>query len=178
MLAVATFQIRIGQKYDSALTKATPGSSLTVWTQPSHTQTALMTGGENITSYLAGSDKLMLCSDSWYAWYQRIVATSDMMKGVSPGSAQVFDFMEAHGLSQSWVRTGFAPLGLLLSSTTGLNIKQKDLKRLSYCWVYSSVWSAHVSLTGPGSERSLSSWGQAPVKKDQGCSLTADTHCF
>jgi len=64
MLAVATFQIRIGQIFDSALTKATPGSSLTVWTQPSQTQTALMTGRENNTSYLAGSDKLMLCNDS------------------------------------------------------------------------------------------------------------------
>uniref|UniRef100_A0A671PC27 Deoxyribonuclease-1-like n=1 Tax=Sinocyclocheilus anshuiensis TaxID=1608454 RepID=A0A671PC27_9TELE len=31
-----------------------------------------------------------------------IVATSDMMKGVSAGSAQVFDFMQDHGLSQSW----------------------------------------------------------------------------
>nr|XP_055050129.1 deoxyribonuclease-1 [Misgurnus anguillicaudatus]XP_055050130.1 deoxyribonuclease-1 [Misgurnus anguillicaudatus] len=34
--------------------------------------------------------------------YDRIVATSDMMSAVSPGSAQVFDFMEAQGLSQSW----------------------------------------------------------------------------
>ncbi|XP_056307076.1 deoxyribonuclease-1 [Danio aesculapii] len=34
--------------------------------------------------------------------YDRIVATPDIMKGVSPGSAQVFDFMEAHGLSQDW----------------------------------------------------------------------------
>lgn len=63
MLAVATCQIPIGQKYDSALTKVTPGSSLTVRIQPSHTQTALMTGKEDITSYLAGSDKPMLCND-------------------------------------------------------------------------------------------------------------------
>ncbi|NP_001002674.1 deoxyribonuclease-1 isoform X1 [Danio rerio] len=34
--------------------------------------------------------------------YDRIVATPDMMRGVAPGSAQVFDFMEAHGLSQDW----------------------------------------------------------------------------
>lgn len=86
-----------------------------------------MTGRENITSYLAGSDKLMLCSDSWYAWYKRIVATPDMMKGVSPGSAQVFDFMEAQGLSQSWVRTGFAPLGIIVKQHNGLKIKPKDL---------------------------------------------------
>lgn len=67
MLAVATCQIRIGQKYDSALTKVTPGSSLTVRIQPSQTHTALMTGREDITSYLAGSDKPMLCNDSLYA---------------------------------------------------------------------------------------------------------------
>ncbi len=44
MLAVATFRIQTGPKYASALTKVTPGSSLIVRTQLSHTQTALMTG--------------------------------------------------------------------------------------------------------------------------------------
>lgn len=44
MLAVATFRIPDGPTYASALTKVTPGSSLIVQTQPSHTQTALMTG--------------------------------------------------------------------------------------------------------------------------------------
>lgn len=60
---------------------------------------------------------------------KRIVATSDMMKGVSAGSAQVFDFMQAHGLSQSWVRIGFASLGFSI-----LNISPKKLLgELSYC---------------------------------------------
>jgi len=55
------------------------------------------------------------------------VATPDMMKGVSPGSAQVFDFMETHGLSQSWVRTGFAPFGIIVKLHKCLNIEPKDL---------------------------------------------------
>ncbi|XP_051742583.1 deoxyribonuclease-1 [Ctenopharyngodon idella] len=71
-------------------------------------------------SYVSNSNwsKIRLRTDQSYTWlipdsadttvtnthcpYDRIVVTSDMMKGVSPGSAQVFDFMEAHGLSQSW----------------------------------------------------------------------------
>nr|pir deoxyribonuclease I (EC 3.1.21.1) - common carp [Cyprinus carpio] len=71
-------------------------------------------------SYVSNSDwsKIRLRTDQSYTWlipdsadttvthtncpYDRIVATSDMMKGVSAGSAQVFDFMQAHGLSQSW----------------------------------------------------------------------------
>uniref|UniRef100_A0A672S4X7 Deoxyribonuclease n=1 Tax=Sinocyclocheilus grahami TaxID=75366 RepID=A0A672S4X7_SINGR len=71
-------------------------------------------------SYVSNSDwsKIRLHTDQSYTWlipdsvdttvthtncpYDRIVATSDMMKGVSTGSAQVFDFMQAHGLSQSW----------------------------------------------------------------------------
>lgn len=44
----------------------------------------------------------------------RIVVTSDMMSGVSPGSAQIFDFMQAQGLSQSWVRTLFGSRESLL----------------------------------------------------------------
>ncbi|XP_059413422.1 deoxyribonuclease-1-like [Carassius carassius] len=71
-------------------------------------------------SYVSNSDwsKIGLRTDQGYTWlipdsadttvtntscpYDRIVATSDMMKGVSAGSAQVFDFMGAQGLSQSW----------------------------------------------------------------------------
>ncbi|XP_016344124.1 deoxyribonuclease-1 [Sinocyclocheilus anshuiensis] len=71
-------------------------------------------------SYVSNSDwsKIRLHTDQSYTWlipdsadttvthtncpYDRIVATSDMMKGVSAGSAQVFDFMQDHGLSQSW----------------------------------------------------------------------------
>ncbi|XP_016338185.1 deoxyribonuclease-1-like [Sinocyclocheilus anshuiensis] len=71
-------------------------------------------------SYVSNSDwsKIRLRTDQSYTWlipdsvdttvthtncpYDRIVVTSDMMKGVSAGSAQVFDFIEAQGLSQSW----------------------------------------------------------------------------
>ncbi len=159
MLAVATFRIPDGPTYASALTKVTPGSSLIVRTQPSHTQTALMTGRKK--SQTIKLDKMNLCYEMIHNMLdKRIVATSDMIKGVSVGSAQVFDFMQANGLSQSWVRIGFTSFGFSI-----LNISPMKLPgELSYCWVYSSVWSVHVSLTGPGSERSLSSRGQAPVK--------------
>ncbi|XP_058627225.1 deoxyribonuclease-1 isoform X1 [Onychostoma macrolepis] len=98
-------------------------------------------------SYVSNSDwsKIRLRTDQSYTWlipdsadttvthtncpYDRIVATPDMMKGVSAGSARVFDFMQAHGLSQSWVRIGFASLGFSI-----LNISPKKLPgELSYC---------------------------------------------
>ncbi|XP_051569867.1 deoxyribonuclease-1 [Myxocyprinus asiaticus] len=71
-------------------------------------------------SYVSNANwsKIRLRTDQSYSWlipdsadttvtntncpYDRIVATSDMMRGVSPGSAQVFDFMKAQGLSNSW----------------------------------------------------------------------------
>ncbi|KAI2666347.1 Deoxyribonuclease-1 [Labeo rohita] len=71
-------------------------------------------------SYVSSSDwsKIRLRTDQSYTWlipdsvdttvtttncpYDRIVATPDMMKGVSAGSARVFDFMQAQGLSHSW----------------------------------------------------------------------------
>ncbi|XP_073689276.1 deoxyribonuclease-1-like [Garra rufa] len=71
-------------------------------------------------SYVSSTDwsKIRLRTDKSYTWliadtvdttvttthcpYDRIVATPDMMKGVSVGSAQIFDFMKAQGLSQSW----------------------------------------------------------------------------
>lgn len=63
---------------------------------------------------------------------KRIVATSDMMNGVSPGSAQVFDFMQAQGLSQSWVRNVFGEFIIL-------NIKNRVFICLNH----------HISLLGP-----------------------------
>ncbi|KAI7803482.1 deoxyribonuclease I [Triplophysa rosa] len=71
-------------------------------------------------SYVSNADwsKIRLRTEQVYNWlipdsadttvahtncpYDRIVVTADMMSGVSPGSAQIFDFMQAEGLSQSW----------------------------------------------------------------------------
>ncbi|KAK2916240.1 hypothetical protein Q8A67_000614 [Cirrhinus molitorella] len=71
-------------------------------------------------SYVSSADwsKIRLRTDQTYNWlisdsvdttvttttcpYDRIVATPDMMKGVSAGSSQVFDFMKDQGLSHSW----------------------------------------------------------------------------
>ncbi|XP_073689279.1 deoxyribonuclease-1-like [Garra rufa] len=70
-------------------------------------------------SYVSSTDwsKIRLRTDKSYTWliadtvdttvttthcpYDRIVATPEIMKGVTAGSAQVFDFMKAQGLSQS-----------------------------------------------------------------------------
>lgn len=49
MLAVATFRMQSGPKYDSAQRTFTTGSSLTAQTQQSHTQTALMIGEGHLT---------------------------------------------------------------------------------------------------------------------------------
>ncbi|XP_016403376.1 deoxyribonuclease-1-like, partial [Sinocyclocheilus rhinocerous] len=86
-----------------------------------NTNNILLLGDFNAgCSYVSNSDwsKIRLRTDQSYTWlipdsadttvthtncpYDRTVVTSDMMKGVSAGSAQVFDFIEAQGLSQSW----------------------------------------------------------------------------
>ncbi|KAL2100630.1 hypothetical protein ACEWY4_002391 [Coilia grayii] len=78
-------------------------------------------------SYVVGSDweQIRLYTDNSYHWlipndadttvsstncpYDRIVATTEMMRGVVPQSAQVYDFMAALGLSQSLVSPNTIP---------------------------------------------------------------------
>ncbi|XP_066498381.1 deoxyribonuclease-1 [Hoplias malabaricus] len=73
-------------------------------------------------NYIKDKDwpKIRLYSDKSYHWlipdtadttvshttcpYDRIVLTEDMMRGVLPGTAQVYDFMTDLGLSHSWAR--------------------------------------------------------------------------
>lgn len=51
----------------------------------------------------------LFCSLGFLLWVSRIVATTDMMRGLATGSAQVFNYMEALKLSHSLVRPTHIP---------------------------------------------------------------------